>query len=219
MKALLSFLLPGVLLLCADHRSCTGQEFWRHFGRPDLGFSVNFYRLTNPDETEDEDEFNLIHMCPQIGLNIPIIPLAEHLRIGLNPGVGLSAQPFGDTYDPFTGDLTSSTLAIEVPLYATLKFNTDATWKGSKSTFGCAAGIGAHYNAFFFLRSGVNAGYFQPSYMLEANFGSRRGKGGLFKLRWTSYIGTHMEEIEEFDDDLRIGFHQFAIGLHWVPGY
>lgn len=158
-------------------------------------------------------------MGARVGLNIPVVPLAEHLAIGVNPSLGISVQPIGDNYDPYTDQFSSSTLAIEAPTYLTLKYNTDASWKGSKSPVGFAAGIGGYYNFFFFINSGLNASYIQPSYMLEVNFGSRRGNAGLFKVRWESYIGEHEEEFGEFNGDLNVSFYQGIINLLWVPGY
>lgn len=216
-SSLLPALFPAVALaamLLANRAECRGQSVWKFFSRPDVGLSLNFYRFTNP--ADREEYFDLLHASGQIGFNLPVIRPAENLSFGINPALGLSGQLLGDTYNPYTGQLSSSTLAVEAPVHATVKLNTDASWKGSKAGVGFTAGIGAQYNAFFFLHSGVNTGYIQPSYLLEINFGSRRGDIGLIKLRWTSYIG---ENEADFGDDLRSLIRQSAVNLLWTPGY
>ncbi len=201
----LKFLLC-TLFLCSGVQA-GAQDFWKHFLRPDVGAALYFYNLS---DTGGVDEYNLVHLGALFGLNLPIVPIADNLAFGLNPSLGFSAQ--------LTGYGESGVFALEVPVYATLKYNTDATWKGSKSPVGFSAGIGAQSSNLIFLNSGITASYLVPSYQLEVNMGSRRGDGGLYKLRWTSYIGSHEEPLEEFDDE-PIVFKQFALHLLWVPGY
>ena len=195
------------LLLAIASTEARGQEFWNHFLRPDLGANLTFYRITDPQETF---EYNIVNMGGLIGLNLPVVPLADNLALGINPSIGVSIELTGTGY--------SDVMSLEVPVYATLKYNTDATWKGSKAPVGFSAGLGAHSSNLLFVSSEVTASYLVPSYMVEVNFGSRRGNAGLYKVRWTSYIGSYAESLEEFDDEYLV-FNQMAIHLLWVPGY
>lgn len=204
-RCLVALLLAGGAFAASAERS-DAQELIKHLGRPDLGAGILVYSISDSVES-----FPLLHFGVSAGLNLPFYYLAENLAIGLNPNIGGSLQ--------MTGEYTSSnTASLELPVYLTLKLNTDATWKGSKSDFGVSAGIGTHYSVLYFLNSGENFSYLRPGFMGELNFGSRRGNAGLYKLRFSSYIGSHREESEDFPGEFLL-FKQFALQLLWVPGY
>ncbi|MCB0712990.1 MAG: hypothetical protein KDD67_11730 [Ignavibacteriae bacterium] len=207
LRRVVGIVLLGFTLTSTFATQAEAQEFWNHFLRPDIGGALYFYNLSDSSNTE---EYNFVHLGFLVGLNLPIVPLAENLSVGLNPSLGLSAQ--------LTGYDASGVLSLEVPVYATLKYNTDASWKGSKAPVGFSAGLGVQSSNLLFTYSGITASYLVPSYLLEINFGSRRGNKGLYKLRWTSYIGSYDEPLEEFGDET-ITFKQFALNLLWVPGY
>lgn len=204
-RCLVTLLLAGGAFAASAERS-DAQELIKHLGRPDIGAGLLVYTISDTVET-----FPLLHGSLALGLNLPFFYLTDNLALGVNPNVAGSMQ-MSSEYS------SSGSASLEIPVYLTMKLNTDATWKGSKSNVGLTAGIGPHYSILLFLNSGESFSYLRPGFMAEINFGSRRSDAGLYKLRFSSYIGSHVEESEDFPGE-ELFFNQYALQVLWTPGY
>lgn len=200
--------LAAVALLLLGGSTLHAQSIWRHFTRPDLGGGLYFYSIRNKDLPEAE--YNTVHYGFLGGFNLPFLEIADDFTAGFNPSLGLSVA----ATNSYGG---SSSMAVEVPLFATLKYNTDATWKGSKTPVGFSVGLGYHHTGFFFPDAGEFLSIGAPAYMLEFNFGVRRGF--LTKIRWTSWLGDIEAPLSEGIDPPTLVFSQSALHLVLVPSY
>lgn len=209
-----SLLLAALFMVISGTAYSQSASIWKHFLRPDVALDVYFYSLAESDTAATNDldsRSNLLHLGASVGLNLPFVEIADDFTAGLNPNIGI------------TSSISAMTpiLTLEVPIYATLKYNTDATWAGSKGVVGLSAGIGYHHAAFVFVESGTVVDFGMPTFMAELNFGKRRSSMGLIKLRYTSSIGSHTELFPDDNggQDGQIVFTRSAFHLLFTPGY
>lgn len=200
-------------LLSAMAAHAQKPSVWKHITRPDIGLSLHMYSIADSDTTPKNDvdrRADRVQFGSALGLNLPFVEIASNLTAGLNPNIGLGVS-INDMYSP--------SISIEVPVYATLKYGTDATWAGSKSYIGAAVGIGYHYNALFFT-SGTSVGFGLPSLMAELSIGKRRSTIGLLKFRYTASLGSHTEEYTSNGQVVgRMVVTQHAFHLLFTPAY
>lgn len=200
-------------LLSATAASAQKPSVWKHITRPDWGLDAHFYSIADSDTTPKNDvdrRADRMHIASSLGLNLPFIEIADHFTAGLNPNIGVGMSFFNFDYPSFS---------FELPVYATLKYGTDATWAGSKSYLGAAVGIGYHYNALLFT-SGTTVGFGLPSVMAELSIGKRRSALGLIKLRYTTSLGSHTEEYTSNGAVIgRMVVTQHAFHVLFTPGY
>jgi hypothetical protein len=205
-------LLAVVLLLFCSAAHAQQQNVWKHFLRPDLGLGIHVYSLAESDTTPQQDlnsRYNTVHLGGMVGLNLPFLPIADNFSAGLNPNVALTIA--------LSGSGESQSMSIEAPVYATLKYGTDATWSGSKSIVGVTAGIGYQYTLFIFPATVVSYGL--PSVMAEINFGKRRSDIGLIKFRYAVSLGNHIEPFTSGGTETQIVFTHHSFYLLFTPGY
>lgn len=187
---------------------------WKHVMRPDFSFDLYFYSLADSDTTPKNDRdarIDLLHWGSSTGMNLPFVEIADDLTAGLSPNVGLTLA------------LSSVVPAVtlELPVYATLKFNTDATWKGSKTPVGLSAGIGYHHTVYGLVKGGTFVSFGRPVIMAELNFGKRRSEMGLIKFRYTQALGSHTEVFPGTSggQDGQIVFTRSGFHLIFTPAY
>ncbi len=195
-------LFPLLLLGSTLHMKASGV-----FDRVDVGIYLTLINL--------EDQFDttvVLMLGGEAGLNIPLYRPADNMAFGLNPQIGLSTD-----LSASLGASYSSILNISFPLYATFKLNTDASKRGTKASFGFTVGAGVHYTGSYYINSDVTIGYLAPAALAEINFGSRRGKSGLFKIRYTAQLTSTEVEIPEFNQSTF--FREQGVHLVWTPGY
>ncbi len=203
------------------------DTFWKHFSRPDLATGLWIYDVKF-QETDffggDEESATFNHFGAYIAWYLPVTQIADHLSTGLYPGLGLTAAP-SQTVRDFSTGLTyssgSNSIAFELPIFAMIKWGTDATWKGKRGFgFGVAAGIGYEYSYLIFPNSGETRSFGLPAAIFEINLGKRKSKVGLIKLRYARTLGTSDEEF--FIDGVKVGTESFevqSIQIAFTPGY
>jgi hypothetical protein len=172
------------------------------------------YSLASHDSVaanDVDDRLNPTFLGVMGGLNLPVVTLAEHLSLGINPNLGL-ATPLSDL-----GGYSSS-VTVEAPLYLTLKYGTDATWDGSRTVIGASAGVGYQFTLWAFSDLSTVT-YGMPSIFGELNFGKRRSAVGLIKLRYSLSLGSHNEEFVSDGDVGQIVFTHHSFHLLFTPGY
>lgn len=212
MKTLLA--AAALSLLAVSLHAQDQPSVWKHLGRPDYALGLHFYSLSENENTAQQDlesRYNTVHLGAMAGLNLPFVPITDHLSAGLNPNIGVA---FGLSGSMGPDGFDSRTISFEFPMYATIKYGTDATWAGSKTVIGASAGVGYHYTVFIIPSTVVTYGL--PSVMAELNFGKRRSAMGLIKLRYSASLGSHSED---FGDDGQIVFTHHSFYVMFTPGY
>ncbi|MBS1910356.1 MAG: hypothetical protein JST22_00080 [Bacteroidetes bacterium] len=206
-------ILVAACLFLAAIPSLTAQHasIWKHLSRPEFGVGLITHTLAETDTTAATDidsRIDVKFLQGIIGFDLPVVYLADQLALGINPNfeAGLVLNQEG-----FTGSL-------EAPIYATLKYGTDATWQGSRSPVGFSIGAGYRFTALF--TDGPAYSYGVPQFMAELNFGKRRSEIGLIKLRYSMSIGKAHDEIGIGNGlTAPIVYSNYALQLVFVPGY
>lgn len=215
--------LIALFILFTSHTFAQSQSIWKHFSRPDYGTLLHMYNYeetTRPlgsQSTEGALKYSVevLHVGSIIGVNLPVVSLAEHLSVGVNPNLALS---LGVPLSSFSR-AESIFLALELPWYATIKYGTDASYKGSRFPVGVTAGIGYHYSLLKGLGTEFSPSFGRPSVMAEINFGKRNSKPGLVKLRYIHDIGTYEEDYSTSSASSVISMSRWGIHLVFVAGY
>lgn len=205
---------PLVLLLlfiAASTAHAQRSGFWKFFERPDYGFGIHLYQFHHRDSLNADvaaSKQGAVGLTSIIGANFPLFPLDSNMSVGINPqleaGFILGGPAFG--------------YAIEIPVIATWKYGTDASWKGSKFPLGATVGLGYQYSAFL---GSDSYGFARPTMLVEINIGKRRGPIGLVKLRYTRSLASHVETID-YNDGLgpeRFSIWSQAFYLAYVLNY
>ncbi len=195
-------LLVLVLLLAVVSTTQAQRSgFWKYFERPDYGMGIHLYEFKKRDSLNMDvpsSRETATGITSIIGVNFPVIALDSDMSIGFNPQFEIGGI-FGDGAFGYT---------IEIPAFATWKYGTDASWRGSKFPIGVTVGLGYQYTAVLGMGS---YGFARPSMLAEINFGKRRGPIGLIKLRYTRSLASHVESID-YDDGL--GPERFSVWSH-----
>lgn len=213
-----SALTTCLLLLFTCVHQLPAQSVWKHFSRPDIGavlYGYNYQETRSNKWENSHSDISLPHVGMIVGFNLPFVPLADNLSLGLNPSVAIAFANRSDFY----GASETVMGSLEVPWYATIKYGTDATYKGTQFPLGVSLGIGYQYSYAFAFSGGFSEGFGLPSVMAEVNFGKRKTWPGLVKLRYTTTLGS-----AEFDYSTSSTEHKLSIkhsGFHLivVPGY
>jgi|GEM_PF-2549242 len=192
----------GGAMLCAimtmiSPRPAQAQSVWKYLGRIDFIASVYQYSIEGrTDAPPGTFDGTFTSISAGIGFNVPVYHLAHDLSLGINPNIEMAGVP-GTAEE--VDDRIPLTLSLEVPVYATLKYGTDASWHG-ESKIGFAAGIGAQYTALTTLDpADISTSYVAPGIMAEVNF--RLGSSGLMKLRYSTILGTMRADVNGFDGE------------------
>jgi hypothetical protein len=203
--------MSALALLLSIPTSLLAQSVGRYLSRFDWGFGLNFLNMN-----DDTYIVNLAMPAAQIGFNLPYHHLAENVALGVSAGLTLAAT----NGTGIGGDESTLFSTINVPAFATVKYNTDASWKGTDGFgVGLAGGIG--YQLTYFLPLGVSMEsifFGLPTYMVELNFGKRTSFPGLIKLRYTGNIGEHKETFSSDPADF-INFSQSAFYILFTKNY
>lgn len=208
-------LLPVILFMfMSGSLYAQSASIWKHFLRPDVGSGITFYSLADSDTAAENDldsRRTVFHVGSSVGLNFPFVEIADDFTAGLSPNLGLT---FG------VGSFFSA-VTIDAPIYATLKYKTDATWAGSKSVVGASAGIGYQHTGYFLFDSGTFIDFGLPVFMAEVNFGKKRSTLGLIKVRYTASIGSHTEifPADNGGEEGQMVFKHWGLHLLFTPAY
>ncbi len=209
-----SLLLAILFLFMSGSLYAQAPSLWKHFLRPDVGSGFTLYSLADSDTAAENDPDSrriMFHVGSSVGLNFPFFEIADDFTAGLSPNIG------------FTVGIGSflTAVTVEAPIYATLKYKTDATWAGSKSVVGASAGIGYQHTGYFLFDSGTLVDFGMPAFMAEVNFGRKRSTLGLIKIRYTATIGSHTEifPADNGGQEGQIVFRQWGLHLLFTPAY
>jgi hypothetical protein len=206
-----------LVLLLFTSAQAQEPSVWKSLSRFDFGMGIHAYSIATDDSVPAQDlnsRANLLHLGIMAGLNLPFVPIGEHMSLGFNPNIGFAVGLSGG----FSNE-GSQSMSLELPLYATMKFGTDATWLGAKFPVGATVGVGYHYSAFIFATTGVIVDYGLPSVMAELNFGKRRGDIGLVKIRYSLSLGSHTEHFNTDSPDDKLVFTHHSFYVLVTPGY
>jgi hypothetical protein len=200
---------------CASPLSA--QSIWKHFSKPDFGLALYVYNYEEEHKNEYLDSHgktSLSHLGAIVGFNLPFVPLDDDLSIGLNPSAALAVvNRSSDYYEQTT------MISVELPWYATLKWGTDASFKGSSFPLGVTAGIGYHFSHLQGITGNFSESFGTPSLLAEVNFGKRKSWPGLVKLRYTHSLGTHEIDASHGDVVDKLSISRSGFHLIFVLGY
>ena len=202
-----------------------GQSFSDLWKQKDLGIGVNLYsfkgysltdtsfyttsNLNNAPDTIELGSTSSYGVTVFAGWNFPLINLAEGWSVGINPNLAFTAGLSG-----------GFGMFLEIPVFATLKYGTDATWSKSTSfdkKFGAAIGIGYQatlgYTEAPITTTGISAVYALPTIMAEVSF--VRNKKTLYKVRFQTNLGRTKQRdySEEVGYPANVSFSQWGISI------
>lgn len=209
--------LSVLLGLSAVAGSARGQSLWRYLGRPDVMIGIVRYEVSGtPTGSPDSFDTSLLEIGVGIGATLPIVKLGRDMSIAVIPGIAVAGVPATASTD--NTDRFPLTMSFEAPLFAALKYGTDAVWY-SDTQAGVGIGIGGWYGAFTTLDPvDITASYLLPAIMVEASVViSRR----LFKIRYCRLFGESLHDIHDPSSDPvgRAAVTQQSIQLLFNPGY
>ena len=217
-------LLISILLFVVSFNlySQSLSELWK---QKDFGIGINLYKFegytlsdtstyttSNPNNAPDTNELGATAsygITVFNGWNFPIINLAEDLSIGINPNIAFTAG--------LSGGLG---MFIEVPVFATLKYGTDAVWNKSTTfdkKFGSAIGIGYQvtlgYTEAPINTTGIGLAYALPTVMAEISFVVN--EKNLYKIRFQTNLGRTQQY--DYTDDVgypaKVSYNQWGISI------
>jgi len=185
----LLFLFPASQFFAA--RSASAQSIWKYFSRPDIGAGISGFTsnvVSHQNGVDLNSTASVGHYGGMVDFNFPIQEVFPHASVGLMPGIALGISP--NTQSDFTSNQQSADITF--PIFATFKFNNDATWKGNDGTaVGFTGGIGYMYHMFLSIQGDADSHSFgNPAWMAEINLGERHSSFGLLKFRYVHAIGS-----------------------------
>lgn len=172
---------------------------------------LNYENTQDGIPTVDMEKQSVMAYGGWIGFNFPLVQIDDNLSAGISPNATLFVTISSSSEDAEYSYFGSRAMGYTIPVMATLKYGTDAQYKG-RMKLGATLGVGYRYTSYITTSNeSMPAAFGVPILMGELNLKMGR-KLGLIKIR---YLTSLAKGRDKYDLELS----QSSLFLVYTPNW